>query len=656
MQRSLDTTLAPQAAANFAAVPGSAGAAALGPHAIAKARQVIADNVWLIVSTVMGCLMLAGLYLVATPPKFTATSQILIENREAKVVSGNAVLSSLSADQYVIDTQVEILRSAKIANQAARSIGLIAPGQSLSTEQLKELHDNLEVERLGLTFVIQIAYTAANPRQAAAMSNAIAEAYLEDQRELKSKVIRQGQRWLKARTEQLRAEVVEADRRIQAYKARHKIVSSGDLTFGEQELAEYAKQLTEARSDLAEAEAKLAQRARNDYEISQTKVQVLEKGLDKLKRRLADHDKIVVGLNELKREAAAAARIYANFLTRLKETQAQDTLQSADARIISNALPPAAPSSPKKKIVLGLALAFGLSLGIMISIMKDAMQDLVRSREELAQLTGQADVIELPHVTTLSCRYVLASERAVLAPTDKAPEDAGPDDEVAYMASERREAYRIYRYVQDHPYTQYAQAMFLLKNTVLPPVENGIQNDGVIAVVSTNQGEGKTATAVHLARYAASTGLRTLLVDCDLRSPSLHEVCADVGGIDLLAAFEDGIDTEALFAAESYAGLTVITAPEPGTVANPIEFLASSAMAKFLAHCRDAFDVVILDTAALGPFFDTRALLGHADRAVVIAEAGMTSRGDLRKALGESGLGGHKIAAAVLNKNGMQEG
>ncbi len=218
---------------------------------LASARQAIRRNVWTIVGTVVACTVLAALYLLITPPNYTATTQILIDNREARVVSGNAVLSSLSSDQYVIDTQVEILRSAKIANDAARAVGIISKKGTLSTEQLKKVQNSLQVERLGLTFVIQIAYTAESPERAALMSNAIAEAYLADQRELKSSVIRQGHDWLKARTEQLRAEVVEADRRIQDYKARHKIVSSGDLTFGEQELAEYAKELTRARSELA---------------------------------------------------------------------------------------------------------------------------------------------------------------------------------------------------------------------------------------------------------------------------------------------------------------------------------------------------------------------------------------------------------------------
>ena len=614
-----------------APVPAPSPPIADGARAFAKAYQVLGGNRWIIFSSLLVSLLLAALFLAVVPPGYTATSQILIENREAKVVSGNAVLSSLSSDQYVIDTQVEIIRSAKIANQAARSVGMISDTEQLTTKQLEEVQKRLRVERLGMTFVIEIAYTSDQPDMAAAMSNAIAEAYLNDQREVKSRVVRKGQEWLQMRTAELRKEVIDADRRIQEYKARHKLVSSGDLTFGEQELAEYAKQLTEARANLAEAEARLSQRARNDYEIWQTKVKVLENGLDQLKQRLANHDKIVVRLNELKRESTAAASIYANFLTRLKETQAQDTLQTADARVISSALAPPKPSEPKKQIVVGLATAFGLSFGILLALLKDTIQDLTRTREELAAIISNRTIVELPRVRTLTSKF-----RVAKAANGKSAQN-----------------YRVLKYAQLHPQSRYAQAMFLLQSSL--NASKPAESDRVVSVVSAQPREGRTATAVHLARYAASTGLNTILIDCNLRAPSLHEACADVPGLALFDALEAGLDLKALTTSESHRGLTVVTAPAPDVIKEPVAFLASPELKSFIDKCRNTFDLVILDTAPLGPFVDTRALLGTVDRFIVVAEAGRTPKAALRAALDNAAIPADRIACGVLNKTPEHE-
>ena len=291
-------------------------------------------------------------------------------------------------------------------------------------------------------------------------------------------------------------------------------------------------------------------------------------------------------------------------------------------------------------VVLGLALAFGISLGVLLALAKETVRDLVHSRDDLAAIAGRATVIELPFVAAIASRKPRASMVGVSI------HDGGGDTAVETAVT----THRVYRYVVDHPEASYSQSMGLLKNTLAVSSPGSKKPHNLVAVVSAREGEGKTATAVHLARYTASTGVRTLLIDCDLRNPRIAEACADVDTRPILDAFENGIDTEALFQSPTYDGLTVITAPEAGTIANPIEFLSSKEMAAFLAHCQDAFDLVILDTAPLGPYLDTRVLVSCADGVIVVAEAAGVSRGELRQALGDAQIDGDMIAAAVLNK------
>ena len=612
------------------------------------------------------CLGLAAAYLLVAPAQYTAVSQLLVENREAKVVSGNAVLSSLNADQYVIDTQVEIIRSSEIANQAARSIGLIKPNSELNTAQLKKIHDNMKVERVGLTFVIEISFTDKDPERAAAMTNAIASSYLQDQRDLKSKVIRKGHQWLETRTDQLRKEVAEADRRIQKYKERHKIVSSGDLTFGEQELTEYAKQLTEARASLAQAKARQSQRARNDFEISQRTVDVLEKGLDNLKARLANHDKVVVGLKELQREAEAASRIYTNFLTRLKETQAQDNLQGADARIISSALPPPKPSSPKKTIILGLALAFGLSLGVLYAMAREAFNDFVRSRQELIELLGISKAISLPKVKSLTRKVAISNPKLALeshgeprvASVDNRPlktragrKGRTRDKNGADARNAAGSMFNVNRYVLDFPASNYAQSIFLLAQQI----DDARTTDQIFLMVSAGRGEGKTATAVSLARYIAASGSNVVLVDCNLRKPGVQEACADIAPVastPLTEALETLEIKQQQIRADHQGGqLMIVTAPKPGEYQdNPLDILSAPNVAAFFDRCRQQADVILIDAPSLGNFVDSRILCKHADKVIVIAEHSRTKRGQLRTALNDASITPDHVLCVALNK------
>ena len=326
-------------------------------------------------------------------PQFAATAQVVIENREVKVASGGSLLSSINADQYVMDTQVEMFKSSVIAAAVIRKLKLRlneepsqgAPGIHRATvdnrdslpspRDIEAFSRRLRVERKGLTYIIDVTFSDQDAQRAADVANAVAEEYLREQRVGKSEVIKRGNIWLLERIKELRQEAADADKRVKEFRVQHDMMGAvlenwnGALGLLELEHAEYAKQLINARNRVVESES-LGKPT--DAEIARTQVAALEKGQEAIKARLAEQEQVALGLLALERDANAIASIYSNFLGRLKETEAQDDLQVADARIIAPALPPVQPAYPKTRLVIGIGMLGGLIIGLIVAFWKEA--------------------------------------------------------------------------------------------------------------------------------------------------------------------------------------------------------------------------------------------------------------------------------------------
>jgi receptor protein-tyrosine kinase len=168
----------------------------------------------------------------------------------------------------------------------------------------------------------------------------------------------------------------------------------------------------------------------------------------------------------------------------------------------------------------------------------------------------------------------------------------------------------------------------------------------MILVTSALANEGKTLTAVNLAQSLAATGQSVLLIDCDLRSPS---VAADLGlenAVGMLSVLLGHVTLTGAIQAHS-SGLDVLpTGPRPP---NPSEVLATDAVANLLNEAREAYDVIVIDAPPILPVADTSPLISHVDGVLLLARFGRTKKDVLRLAADRiEGLGG-RLYGVVLN-------
>ncbi len=232
-------------------------------------------------------------------PRYTATSNVMIDTRKHDVSNIQAVLSDLPDDTSVVDTEVEILKSRSLAervvlaqkldqdpefnSQLHHATGLVslvkAPFAAISgifssgaadTPAVRELkatkiHEavidkvlsRLKVRRSGLTYVIDVAFESKDASKAAVIANEFSNLYLTQQLQDKYDATQQANQWLNERLAELQPQVTQAEAAVQQYKAQHGLLASVGSTVTEQEISNLNNQLAVAQADQAERDSRL---------------------------------------------------------------------------------------------------------------------------------------------------------------------------------------------------------------------------------------------------------------------------------------------------------------------------------------------------------------------------------------------------------------
>jgi len=605
------------------------------------------------------CMIVLALML-GQPPVYTATASLQINTRKEQVVAGQAVLSALDAEAAIVDTEVEVLKSPQLAAQVVQTLDLISDPEfnarlrsSTLTKHLPRttpaptdaqierqqvidaVRRRLTVRRVGLTYSMAVSFTSEDPSKAARIANAFAEAYLQSQLTAKFDANAQANSFLGARLEDLRRQVEAADAAVSAYRIENGLLSAQGATLTEQEISAYNQQLALARAQQAEQDARLrtaraqmaagsngddvgealsspvvqnlrAQRAaistrvadlsvrygplhpdmiRARQELSDIDAQIqaeirrvvsnldaqaqvarqraasVQSSLDAARGALADNNAASVRLRELEGEAEAARAIYRAFLDRYRETSAQTGVEQADARVVSRATPPTSQSAPNLMISLALGLMLGAAAG-----------------------TGAVGAIPL-------ASSVATAEDQTLHPIDL---------------------------VVQRPLSVFAEAFRALRTSITPIVSVvGEPSARIVAVTSALPGEGKTTTAVCLARVAARSGGRVLLIDGDPRRR---------GVTWMLGLNPDHGLAEVLHGAAAWRNVSVLD-PASGAQVLPLlgsglsadDLFGAPPMTTLLDELRQAFDLIVIDTAPVLVLADARILAAKADSVVLLA-------------------------------------
>ena len=305
------------------------------------------------------------------------------------------------------------------------------------------------------------------------------------------------------------------------------------------------------------------------------------------------------------------------FQQQLDQLQVGASLKTGGAQLVAQAQVPDTPVEPQPLRNTLLALAVGLVLGIAIAFLVDHFDDRIRSKEDFEEASPGVAVIGLvPPVPGWS--EVTEEHLAT----------------VELSASPMAESYRSVR----------TAIQFL---AIESPVK-------VLQITSPVPGEGKTTTAANLAVVFASTGTRTVLIDCDLRRPRLNRFFGlpnEPGLTDVLLGRAQV--EEVVRPVPDIPGLWLL--PAGVKASNPSELLATASFARLIESVELSSDFVIVDSPPLLPVTDGLVVASRVDATILIATTGQTTRRNIRRSMELCRQVDAPIVGAILNKVSEQE-
>lgn len=572
------------------------------------------------------------------------------------------------------------------APESARAQLSELEAQKQREEVVDVVRERLQIRRVGLTYVMAVSFTSPDPEKAAKIANAFAQNYLLEQLEAKFEATRQANAWLNSRLDDLRGEVIQSEAAVEQYRNANNLLSASGATLTEQEISTYNTQLATVRAQQAEDEARLstarAQMARGSTgddvgealgstvvqqlrarraEVSgrvadlssrygprhpdmlraereladidgqiqaeigrivsnlEARVQVarqrtasMQGSLSGARGALAANNNASVRLNELQRNAEASRTLYQGLLDRFKQTTSQEGLEESDARVVSRAIIPIGPSSPNVPLNLALGLIVALGAGLAGVVLAEMLDAGMTTGEDVERKLGLPHIGSVPLVASIA----EAGERRV-PPAD---------------------------FLLQKPLSAFAEGIRALRTSIL--FSRVGQNVQLIAVTSTLPGEGKTTTAVCLARSAAQAGQRVVIVDCDLRRRAVNRLFGIEPTQGLMDVLNGTATLESALTLDEASGAYVL--PLTHASFTPKDVFGSRAMDDLLASLRANFDVVILDTAPVLAVADTRILAAKADTVVFLTRWRSTPQKAIANSLKLLDKAGAHIAGVAL--------
>jgi polysaccharide biosynthesis transport protein len=413
--------------------------------------------------------------------------------------------------------------------------------------------------------------------------------------------------------------------KLQSAKADLKIqIAQLSTQFGPAypKLAELNNQLREIDTQIQGETKKVEGRLRGDYLAALQRESMLRSALEEQKQQENRLNESAIEYSLLKRDFETNRTLYEGLLQKLKEAGVTAGLRSNNIRQVDIARTPAAPAEPNIPRNLGFALALGLTSGIGLAFLLEGIDNTVRTPEQAQAISGLPSLGMIPlgsktaaeaNPTGLS---VAASKQAVELITLSRPQ------------SQMSESYRALR------------TSLLLTSLGAPPK--------TILITSALPQEGKTTTSINTATVLAQKGTRVLLIDADLRRPSIHKTLGMGPRAGLSNILTGGTTLQqATVRSALLPNLFILPAGTPPP--NPAELLASSQMLDLLAELRDQYDHIIVDTPPTLSVTDAVVLSTRADAVVLVIRSGQTTKPALRRSRDILAQVNARVAGVLLN-------
>jgi len=409
----------------------------------------------------------------------------------------------------------------------------------------------------------------------------------------------------------------EADVRIQAAELSTQFGPSYP------KVAQLNNQLKEIDAQILLETKKVAGKIRGQYMAALQRENMLHDALEKQKQEANKLNESAIQYSILKRDLESYRQLYEGLMEKMKQAGVSAGLKSNNFRIVDVARVPTAPIEPNIPRNLAFALMLGLTSGVGLAFLLEGLDNTVRTTEQAQMISGLPPLGMIP-LGSRTARDGANSKRLVIATSNEAVELVTQVRPQSQMA----ESYRALR------------TSLLLSNLGAPPK--------VIMITSALPQEGKTTTSINCAVVLAQKGIRVLLIDADLRRPSIHKTLG-MGPRSGLSNVLTGSANLQQTIARSPVLPNLFILPAGTPPPNPAELLASTNMRDVLEELRSQYDHIVVDTPPTLSVTDAVVLSPRADSIVLVIRSGQTTKQALRRSRNVLLQVNAKVSGVLLN-------
>ncbi len=569
-------------------------------------------------------------------------------------------------------------------SSSAKKVEPIKDPSNADDLTIDSLLSHIDVSTLGRSHVLSVKAESRNPQTASAVANALAERYLDYQRRDKIESMDRVDKFLMGRVTELRDAVRKSDQAVEDYRRANDLYKSAGSGGGvtSQQLTELNTQLLAAQTAKAEADSRLREaqemrkgglnsesvpevlrsplisglrqqqsdaerkaaelqatygprhpsmlNARSEVGSIQGRVnaeigkivdglareartadaryQALAQNFETLKKQMGAVNDKGIGLEALERDAVVNRNLLEAMLLRAKQSTGAEDILTANAKLVSPASPPQAPSYPPKALLALLGVAGGMMVGVTIALLREGGDHTFRRADQIEALTGLPVMAMVPQV-----------------------------------AGRQQPAMQVLR----QPTSAYSEALRRLHIGV--ELSETANSPKTILISSATPSEGKSVMVASLGRLLASNGKRVLLIDCDWRSPRLHQIfrCSNRDGLASLLV-DKASDLENTIHHDALSGVDVM--PSGPWSPRSAHLLSSDRMRHLLEALEQHYEFIILDTPPALVTADVLALSRLVEKVVFVVRWGHTRQEAVIEALKQIVDAQGDVAGVVMSR------
>lgn len=385
---------------------------------------------------------------------------------------------------------------------------------------------------------------------------------------------------------------------------------------------------------------RLADVAKHDYEEARQQQQEIEKQLAQAIAQSRNTDAAEISIRELETSAKGYRALYDSFLQRYMGAIQQGSFATMKARVISPAAPPKKKTKPKSILLLALGLFGGIGLGVALGLLRELKDRSFRTTSQIE------DRLRLPCLSVVP----LLRSREVKRVTRNAARAGGHTTGDTGQRMVTRGIGTCWA-ATAMPSSRFAESIRSLRLAI--DLDPSRASRKIFGLTSTLPNEGKSIIAASLAQLMANTGKRVIVLDCDLRNPSLTAMLAPDAGAGIADIVSGGRSLEDAIWTDPVTKLDFL--PGKGVPhADTSDILCNEQTKRLFDRLRETYDYIIVDLPPLAPVVDARAISALLDSFVLVVEWGRTTADVVEHALNTAPTVYDALLGVVLNKTDMK--